>query len=177
MSEYRARSDTAWSGPSAAYRPERVDPLVDPWLEPALYRGVLTRRLFAFLVDVVIISLPVVLATIAIAVFGVVTLGLGWHLFWLLSPASAIWAIVYYGASLGGPHSATPGMRLLGLQMRTLSGAPGYFLLGAAHAVLFWLSVSFLSPFVLLVGVFNRRRRLLHDLVLGTVVVNIAGRW
>lgn len=173
MSEYGARTNTSWTGPSTAYRPEAID----PWLEPALYRGVLSRRLFAFLVDVVIISLPVVLATIAIAVFGVVTLGLGWHLFWLLSPASAIWAIVYYGASLGGPHSATPGMRLLGIQMRTLTGAPGYFVLGAAHAVLFWLSVSFLSPFVLLVGVFNRRRRLLHDVVLGTVVVNTAGRW
>ena len=32
--------------------------------------------------------------------------------------------------------------------------------------------VSFLSPFVVLVGLFNGRRRLLHDFVLGTVVIN-----
>src|SRR5437762_9828891 len=32
------------------------------------------------------------------SVFGLVTLGLGWALFWLVSPASVIWAIVYYGA-------------------------------------------------------------------------------
>jgi len=38
--------------------------------------------------------------------------------------------------------------------------------------VLFWVSVSFLSPLVLLVGLFNGRRRLLHDVVLGTVVIN-----
>jgi uncharacterized RDD family membrane protein YckC len=40
------------------------------------------------------------------------------------------------------------------------------------HAVLFWLSISILTPFVVLVGLFNSRRRLLHDFVLGTVVVN-----
>ncbi|OIQ74327.1 hypothetical protein GALL_440200 [mine drainage metagenome] len=40
------------------------------------------------------------------------------------------------------------------------------------HAVLFWISISFLSPLVLLVGLFNSRRRLLHDFVLGTVVIN-----
>jgi len=146
------------------------------WFEPALYRGVLTRRVLAFLIDVMILSIPVVLASIFILIFGVVTLGLGWHLFWLISPASAIWAIVYYGASLGGPHSATPGMRMFGIQMRTWSGERGYFLIGAAHAILFWLSVSILSPLVLLVALFNRRRRLLHDVLLGTVILNDPAR-
>ena len=70
-----------------------------------------------------------------IAVFGVVTLGLGWALFWLVSPASVVWALVYYGASLGGPHSATIGMRVMDLELRTWYGAPGYFVLGAMHAV------------------------------------------
>ncbi|MGC1551454.1 MAG: RDD family protein, partial [Bradyrhizobium sp.] len=87
-----------------------------------------------------------------------------------------IWAIVYYGASLGGPHSATVGMRVMDLELRTFYGAPGYFVLGAMHAVLFWVSISFLSPFVVLVGLFNGRRRLLHDIVLGTVVINTSVR-
>lgn len=147
-------------------------PVYDPWTQPELFRGVLTRRVFAFLIDLVVLSVPVILAVIFIAVFGVVTLGLGWSLFWLISPATVIWPVVYYGASLGGPHAATIGMRMMGLEMRTFSGTPGYFLLGAAHAVLFWASVSFLTPFVVLVGLFNGRRRLLHDIVLGTVVVN-----
>jgi uncharacterized RDD family membrane protein YckC len=38
--------------------------------------------------------------------------------------------------------------------------------------VLFWISVSVLSPLILLVGLFNGRRRLLHDIVLGTVIIN-----
>lgn len=148
----------------------------DPASQPELFRGVLTRRFFAFLVDLVILSIPIVLGVIFIAVFGVVTLGLGWMLFWLVSPFSVIWAILYYGLSLGGPHSATIGMRLMGLQLRTWSGDPGYFMLGAMHAVLYWVSVSLLTPFIVLFGLFNRRRQLLHDLVLGTVIVNASVR-
>ena len=144
----------------------------DPYLEPELFRGVLTRRVFAFIIDVIVLAVPVILAVLFIAIFGLVTLGLGWALFWLVSPASVIWALVYYGATLGGPHSATIGMRVMDLELRTWSGAPGYFLLGAMHAVLFWISISVLSPFVLLVGLFNARRRLLHDFVLGTVIIN-----
>jgi uncharacterized RDD family membrane protein YckC len=148
----------------------------DPYLNPELFRGVLTRRFFAFLIDLVVLSIPVVLACLFIAVFGVVTLGLGWALFWLVWPASIIWALVYFGSSLGGPHSATLGMRVMDLEMRTWYGAPAYFVLGAMHAVLFWVSVSFFSPLVVLVGLFNGRRRLLHDILLGTVVVNSSVR-
>lgn len=144
----------------------------DPYAQPDLFRGVLMRRVVAFLIDLVVLSIPIVLAWIFILLFGVVTLGLGWALFWLISPATVIWPVVYYGMSLGGPHSATVGMRMMDLQMRTFSGTPGYFVLGAAHAVLFWASVSLLTPLVLVVGLLNGRRQLLHDLVLGTVVVN-----
>jgi uncharacterized RDD family membrane protein YckC len=148
----------------------------DPQQQPELFRGVLTRRVFAFLIDLVVLTVPVVLGYLFIAVFGVITLGLGWMLFWLAWPATVVWAVVYYGASLGGPHSATLGMRVMDLELRTWYGAPGYFVLGAMHAVLFWVSISFLTPLVLLVGLFNGRRRLLHDIVLGTVVINSSVR-
>jgi uncharacterized RDD family membrane protein YckC len=148
----------------------------DPYLQPELFRGVLTRRMVAFVIDLFVLAVPVILAVIFIAVFGLVTLGLGWTLFFLVSPASVIWALIYYGASLGGPHSATIGMRLMDLELRTWYGAPSYFVLGAMHAVLFWISISMLSPFILLIGLFNTRRRLLHDVVLGTVVINTSVR-
>jgi uncharacterized RDD family membrane protein YckC len=144
----------------------------DPYQEPELFRGVLMRRMIAFAIDIVVICVPIALAIVFIAVFGIITLGLGWALFWLVSPASVIWALVYYGATLGSPHSATIGMRLMDLEMRTWYGAPCYFLLGAIHAVVFWISISVFSPFVLLIGLFNARLRLLLDFLLGTVVVN-----
>src|ERR1700731_1074634 len=159
----------AWrSGGAANFQPHAFDPRT----QPELFRGVLTRRVFAFLIDLVVLAIPVILACVFIAVFGLVTLGLGWALFWLVSPASVIWALIYYGASLGGPHSATVGMRVMDLELRTWYGAPSYFVLGAMHAVLFWISISVLSPLILLIGLFNGRRRLLHDIVLGTVVIN-----
>ena len=167
-------SDSGWGNTGGAWRSDGGVPphAFDPWLQPELFRGVLTRRVFAFLIDIVVLAIPVILVCLFIVVFGVVTLGLGWALFWLVSPASVIWALIYYGASLGGPHSATLGMRVMDLELRTWYGAPSYFVLGAMHAVLFWISVSVLSPLVLLVGLFNGRRRLLHDIVLGTVVIN-----
>jgi uncharacterized RDD family membrane protein YckC len=89
-----------------------------------------------------------------------------------VSPASLIWAIVYYGMSLGGPHSATIGMRVMDLEMRTWYGEPSYFVLGAMHAILFWVSLSIFTPLILLTGLFNGRRRLLHEMLLGTVIIN-----
>jgi uncharacterized RDD family membrane protein YckC len=169
MSDSGSYNSGAWPGGPPPHAP-------DPRLQPELFRGVLTRRVFAFLIDLVVLSIPVILAYMFIAVFGVVTLGLGWLLFWLVYPASVIWALVYYGASLGGPHSATLGMRVMDLQMRTWTGAPSYFVLGAAHAVLFWVSVSFFTPLILLIGLFNGRRRLLHDMILGTAVINSSVR-
>ena len=148
----------------------------DPLSQPELFNGVATKRIFAFLIDLVVIAVPVVLGYLFILLFGLITLGLGWALFWLAWPATVVWAILYYGATIGGPRSATVGMRVMDIEFRTWYGSPGYFVLGATHAVLFWVSVSFLSPFVVLVGLFNGRRRLLHDFVLGTVVINSLGR-
>jgi uncharacterized RDD family membrane protein YckC len=87
-----------------------------------------------------------------------------------------IWALVYYGMTLGGPASATIGMRAMEIEMRTWYGAPTYFVLGAVHAVVFWVSVSVLTPFILLIGFFNPRRRLLHDMLVGTVLINSPAR-
>ena len=133
----------------------------DPVTAPELFEGVLARwggDQFAVLL------------------FGLFTFGLGWFLFWLLPAAATIWAICYYGLTFGGAASATIGMRMLDLEMRTWYGAPAYFLLGAVHAIVFWVTVSALTPLVLLVGFFNERRRLLHDIVVGTVVINNPAR-
>ena len=148
----------------------------DPDLHPELFEGVLARRVIAFIIDFVLIAVPVLLVSMFIFVFGIVTLGLGFALYYLLPPASVLWALAYFGLTLGSHSSATIGMRVMDLQMRTWYGAPAYFVLGAVHAIFFWLSVSFFTPFVLLVAFFNPRRRLLHDILLGTVVINNPAR-
>ena len=60
----------------------------DPLTQPELFEGVLARRVVAFIIDFIIIAVPVVLAAMFISAFGIVTLGLGFALYWLLPPAS-----------------------------------------------------------------------------------------
>ena len=144
----------------------------DPATSPELFEGVVARRLVAFVIDFVILSVPVVFVSMFIFVIGIVTLGLGFFFYALLWPAMVVWAVCYYGMTLGSPASATIGMRVMDIEMRTWYGAPAYFLLGAVHAVVFWITVSALTPFILLVFLFNERRRCLHDMLVGTVVIN-----
>jgi uncharacterized RDD family membrane protein YckC len=148
----------------------------DPAESPELFEGVLPRRVLAFAIDVAVVLAPVALAVVVIIMFGLVTFGLGWALLALLYPGTVIWALAYYGLTFGSPSSATIGMRVMEIEMRTWYGAPCYFVLGAVHAVAFYISMSVLTPLVLLVGLFNQRHRLLHDFALGTVVINSPAR-
>lgn len=160
MSDPTTTSEQEYRGDRFAY---------DPDTQPELFEGVLSKRLVAFLVDAVLIVALMIPAALVVFVLGVVTLGIGWLLFPVLF---LLVALGYVGLTLGGPASATPGMRMTGVEMRTWSGAPMFALLAIIHALLFWFSVSLLTPLVLLVALFTSRRQLLHDLLLGTVVVN-----
>jgi uncharacterized RDD family membrane protein YckC len=148
----------------------------DPAASPELFEGVLPRRFVAWVIDVVIVAIPLIVAWVFIFAFGILTLGFGFALFRLMPLVSLLWALFYYGSTLGGPASATIGMRAMDLELRTWYGAPGYFVLGAVRAVVYWISVSVLTPLVLLVGFFNSRGRLLHDILVGTVVINNPAR-
>jgi uncharacterized RDD family membrane protein YckC len=44
------------------------------------------------------------------------------------------------------------------------------------HGVAFWIFVSLFTPLILLICFFNTRRRLLHDITLGTIVINSDAR-
>src|SRR5262245_60461410 len=100
----------------------------DPAANPELFEGVLARRGIAFLIDVTIIALPVLLVGIFMVVTTIATLGLAGLLYAFLSPLFwpliVIWAICYYGFTFGSPASATVGMRVMDLEMRTWYGAP-----------------------------------------------------
>lgn len=165
------------SDPYAFDDPAGMKPYAyDPRTEPEYFRGVLWRRLMAFVIDALIVCVPIGVAAVVIFASGFVTFGLGWLLFGMLSPAFVVWGLVYTGLTLGGRESATIGMRVMEIEMRLWYGAPMYTLLAVLSVVLFWVSTSVLTPLVLIVGLFNSRKRLLHDLLLGTVVTNTEAR-
>lgn len=159
-------------GTSNEPRPHAYDPVT----QPELFQGVLARRFMAFLIDAIIILIPLAAVVLFMLLFTVVTLGFGAVVFGLLGPIAALWAILYVGVTLSSEHSATYGMRMMGLQMRTWYGAPMYFLLGAVHAIFFWVLSAALTPLIMLVALFNSRRRTLHDYLAGTVMINDEAR-
>ncbi|MBO6725458.1 MAG: RDD family protein [Rhizobiaceae bacterium] len=132
-----------------------------------LYDGVRTRRIFAFLLDYVLVALLMIPFGIVVALLGVVTLGLGWLLFGILFP---LVALIYIWMTLGGPEQATVGMRMMGIRLERIDGRPVDGMLAVVHSVLFWAANAILTPLVLLATLFTDRKRTLHDLLLGTVV-------
>jgi uncharacterized RDD family membrane protein YckC len=133
-----------------------------------LYDGVRTRRIFAFLIDYMIVALLLIPAGIVVLLLGLVTFGLGWTLFAILFP---VVAILYVWSTLGGRRQATLGMRAMSIRLERLDGRPVDGMLAVVHSVFFWAANAILTPLILLVSVFADRKRTLHDLLLGTVVI------
>ena len=136
--------------------------------DPRALDGVLSRRVFAFVIDYLVIGLITIPFAILVFVLGIITLGLGWMLFGILVPAVAL---IYIWNTLGGPSQATLGMRALGIRLERLDGGRIDGLTAIVHSLLFWVSVTVLTPLILLATLFLDYKRTLHDMLLGTVVV------
>jgi uncharacterized RDD family membrane protein YckC len=73
--------------------------------------------------------------------------------------------------TIGGRRSATPGMRIMDITVRTWDGRrPGYFQ-AVVQTILFYATVGLTTWLILAVALFNGRRRCLHDYLCGTLVV------
>ena len=164
------RVDTGNSGPESLSLAANDKPhAYDPAAQPEYFETVLRRRMMAFVIDAIIIVSLTAALYVVVFLLGIVTLGLAWLLLGLVFP---VVALSYSAFTLGQPQSATVGMRVFELEMRTWYGAPCYALLGAFHALLFWITVAVFTPIILLLALFNGRKRTLHDFLAGTVVVN-----
>ncbi len=142
---------------------------INPGLQdPRAFEGVLTRRVFAFLIDYLFIGLLLIPVGIAVFFLGVITFGLGWL---VLPFLGLVVALPYVALTLGGPNQATPGMRICGIRMQRLDGTGTDWLLAIVHTVLFWAFNAALTPLILLVSWFTDGKRTLHDVLLGTVIV------
>jgi uncharacterized RDD family membrane protein YckC len=132
------------------------------------YSGVLSRRVFAFIIDYAIVLLLCIPAAVIVFFLGVITLGLGFFLYPVLF---IIVAVLYFGMTLASSSQATPGMRAVGIAMARTDGRRIDFLTSTVHIALFWVINSILTPLILLAGLFTERSRLVHDMLLGTVIV------
>ncbi|MGV1013330.1 MAG: RDD family protein [Methyloceanibacter sp.] len=140
----------------------------DPVTQPQLFDRVRRKRFMAFIVDAIIIGILTVIAYIVVGILGVITLGLAWLLLGLVFP---VVGLGYNALTIGGPNSATIGQRMMGLQVHMWYGGKVSPLIAAFHALLFWLSLVIFVP-ILLWCFFDARKRCLHDILAGVVVIN-----
>lgn len=139
----------------------------EPFASPGYYQGVLVRRVFAYWVDLLCIGLLIALAWIVFWMLAIASLG-------LLSPLLLVLGLIpvlYHTLTIGGPQSATPGMRLTGVTVRSWTGERPSYLQAFVQTILFYVTVYPTWSLVLLIVLFDRRRRTLHDMLAGTLVI------
>jgi len=82
--------------------------------------------------------------------------------------------VAYHALQVGGHHHATFGMRVFDLEVKTWTGGQPDVWQGFLMAALFYATLAITCSLILLVAVFNDRRRTLHDYLAGVVVVRRA---
>jgi uncharacterized RDD family membrane protein YckC len=151
----------------AAYQLGSLDGLPDPELDPQFYEGVLSRRLVAWVVDVMLIlAVGVPLAI----VFGLATLGLGFAVFPLIVAGTGF---LYRTITIAG-GSATWGMRLVGIELRRHDGSRFDFVTALLHTTLYTVAMGMvlvqMASVIAMLG--TRHGQGLPDLVLRTTAIN-----
>lgn len=147
--------------------PDRLA-MPEPAAFPELYEGVLWRRVFSYLLDLLLIGLIAAGVGLVFVVLTVLSLGLLAPVLWFLF---GLVPLAYHTLLLSGRHSATFGMRLFDLELRSVTGERPGFLQALVQTALFYITIGMTCSLILLVALFNRRRRTLHDFLAGTVMV------
>lgn len=142
-------------------------------IDTRLTEGVIARRFWAYLIDLLVIALWIMLISIGIFFLGLLTLGVGWGLFFVL-PLTALTFIVYNAVTIGGAYQATVGMRTMGLRVvDPQTGRPVSMLAAGVHALFFYVAIStfLLWACDVLVGFIRDDRRFLRDLLTGMLII------
>lgn len=159
---------------------DNLPPWGDPWTYPAYYRGVTLRRVLAYAIDLLVIAALAVPLWLGLGLLGLMTLGL---LLPLQALAIFLLPFAYHTLLIASPRAATVGMRTMGLRVMSVAqpldagpahagdGRPTLFQ-AMIQTVGFYASMALTGSLVLLVALFNPRRRTLHDWLAGTVVVS-----
>nr|WP_314260470.1 RDD family protein [uncultured Devosia sp.] len=142
--------------------------LPDPDTAPELFEGVLTRRVSAFIIDLVIMGAMILGFSLVGLVAGFLTFGLAWLALVFVVPVTIL---LYYTATLGSNRRATVGMQMMDIVLTPTRGQPLDGWMALIHAGVFWLTTWISWPISLAFALFTPRRQMIHDLVVGTLMV------
>ena len=147
---------------SRGYKPET-------FANPALYDGILWRRVGAYFVDALLIIAINVALHVLLVFLGLLTFGVAWL---LLGPITCLTVALAYGTLfIGGGEGATLGMRLFDIEARGLSGDRPEYFQAFLMTALFYATVPVTSFLVLIVAFFTEHNRTAHDFLSGITVV------
>ena len=140
----------------------------DPYYQAEFYSDVPMKRGLAWIVDTILIAL----LTLVIMPFTAFT-----ALFFL--PVLYMTLSFMYRTISLARKSATPGMRLFGIELRSRDGERFDLGLALAHTLGYTLSVStvLVQLFSIILMLTSARGQSLTDHVLGTVAINRPARW
>jgi len=144
------------------------DRLEEELTHPDFFYGVLWRRVLAYCFDLVVITFIMAVVWVVFAILSLISFMLLAPILW---PLFAFIPVVYSTLLIGGPRSATYGMRLFDLEVRAWNGdRPGYLQAGL-KTILFYLTAGLTFCLMLVVALFNPRHRTVHDFLAGTLVI------
>jgi uncharacterized RDD family membrane protein YckC len=146
-----------------------ADQAIDPLLHPDFYDGIIFKRVIAYVIDVVAISIILGIVFVGLGILGLVTFGVTWG---IMGIVLFLIPFAYHTILIGGPHSATFGMRFMELEVRRWIGGQPDYVQAAVQTILFYGSIALTAWFILLVALFGSTGRCLHDYFSGIVVVN-----
>jgi uncharacterized RDD family membrane protein YckC len=122
----------------------------------------------AYLIDLAIMGALVLALGIVGLVLGFLTFGLAWAALVFVVPAAVV---IYYAATLGSPRRATVGMQMMDIVLTPTRGQPLDGWMAVFHALVFWITFWISWPISLLFALFTPRRQMIHDFVVGTLMV------
>lgn len=137
--------------------------------DDSLTGGVLLRRLVGWCIDAVILVLLLLGLWVGLLMFGLLTLGLGFGAMSVLPFVPFCYNVLF----LASPQCATPGQRLMGLVVLRNADLGRPDLLQAVIFTLVYYLTLATTGLLLLIALLTIRRRTLHDLASGLVVVRI----
>ncbi len=136
---------------------------------PLDFSSIRTKRILAYMVDVVCIFFVGIAAGMAASLLGIITLGL---LSPLLAVILACVPLAYHTLTIGSSWNATVGMRMFGIEVSLANGNRPDYMTAFIHAALFYFTMALTSMLVLIVSVFNSEGKLLHDYLTHSIVHN-----
>ena len=128
------------------------------------YDKILLKRIIASFIDVLLVCTLTIIVLIIISFLGVLTFGIIGKSIPFVIP---VIFSTYFSFTLGGNNSATPGMNILGIVIKSRKKNKLGKVSAFAHSLIFFISLPIGLIFLISIiyPLLNKQRKCIHDLI------------